>query len=172
MKRLKIMVLCTLTVTLSSCLDMLNKTPISQLSVDKLFETVDGAEAAVAGCYSFLYGTGYYSQDRWCFAFEGTDISGSAGGSANYQWTSGENRWSDWWLTTYQAIGACNTAISRIKESTFDENKRILLLSEARCLRAFYYYHALTYWGGVPLLQDEITSLDPVSYTHLTLPTT
>ncbi|MCS3282801.1 hypothetical protein NXV73_09785 [Bacteroides salyersiae] len=61
MKRLKIMVLCTLTVTLSSCLDMLNKTPISQLSVDKLFETVDGAEAAVAGCYSFLYGTGYYS---------------------------------------------------------------------------------------------------------------
>lgn len=78
MKRLKIMVLCTLTVTLSSCLDMLNKTPISQLSVDKLFETVDGAEAAVAGCYSFLYGTGYYSQDRWCFAFEGTDISGSA----------------------------------------------------------------------------------------------
>ena len=39
MKRLKIMVLCTLTVTLSSCLDMLNKTPISQLSVDKLFET-------------------------------------------------------------------------------------------------------------------------------------
>ena len=94
MKRLKIMVLCTLTVTLSSCLDMLNKTPISQLSVDKLFETVDGAEAAVAGCYSFLYGTGYYSQDRWCFAFEGTDISGSAGGSANYQWTSGENRWS------------------------------------------------------------------------------
>ena len=162
MKRLKIMVLCTLTVTLSSCLDMLNKTPISQLSVDKLFETVDGAEAAVAGCYSFLYGTGYYSQDRWCFAFEGTDISGSAGGSANYQWTSGENRWSDWWLTTYQAIGACNTAISRIKESTFDENKRILLLSEARCLRAFYYYHALTYWGGVPLLQDEITSLDQV----------
>ena len=162
MKRLKIMVLCTLTVTLSSCLDMLNKTPISQLSVDKLFETVDGAEAAVAGCYSFLYGTGYYSQDRWCFAFEGTDISSSAGGSANYQWTSGENRWSDWWLTTYQAIGACNTAISRIKESTFDENKRILLLSEARCLRAFYYYHALTYWGGVPLLQDEITSLDQV----------
>lgn len=48
MKRLKIMVLCTLTVTLSSCLDMLNKTPISQLSVDKLFETVDGAE----GCRS------------------------------------------------------------------------------------------------------------------------
>ncbi len=25
-----------------------------------------------------------------------------------------------------------------------------------------YYYHALTYWGGVPLLQDEITSLDQV----------
>ena len=150
MKKLKIMALCILTATCSSCLDMLDKTPISQLSVGKLFETADGAEAAVSGCYSFLNGTGYYSQDRWCFAFEGTDISGSAGGSANYQWTSGENRWSDWWLTTYQAIGACNTTISRIKQSTFDETRRTSLLAEARFLRAFYYYHALTYWGGVP----------------------
>lgn len=162
MKKLKIMALCILTATCSSCLDMLDKTPISQLSVGKLFETADGAEAAVSGCYSFLNGTGYYSLDRWCFAFEGTDISGSAGGSANYQWTSGENRWSDWWLTTYQAIGACNTTITRIKKSTFDESRRTSLLAEARFLRAFYYYHALTYWGGVPLLKDEITSLDQV----------
>ena len=35
-------------------------------------------------------------------------------------------------------------------------------MAEARFLRAFYYYHALTYWGGVPLLKDEITSLDQV----------
>lgn len=162
MKKLKIMALCILAATCSSCLDMLDKTPISQLSVSKLFETADGAEAAVSGCYSFLYGTGYYSQDRWCFAFEGTDISGGAGGSANYQWTSGENRWSDWWLTTYQAIGACNTTIGRIQRSTFDETRRTSLLAEARFLRAFYYYHALTYWGGVPLLKEEITSLDQV----------
>lgn len=46
MKKLKIMALCILTATCSSCLDMLDKTPISQLSVGKLFETADGAEAA------------------------------------------------------------------------------------------------------------------------------
>ena len=45
MKKLKIMALCILTATCSSCLDMLDKTPISQLSVGKLFETADGAEA-------------------------------------------------------------------------------------------------------------------------------
>ena len=50
MKKLKIMALCILTATCSSCLDMLDKTPISQLSVGKLFETADGAEAAVSGC--------------------------------------------------------------------------------------------------------------------------
>lgn len=33
MKKLKIMALCILTATCSSCLDMLDKTPISQLSV-------------------------------------------------------------------------------------------------------------------------------------------
>ena len=163
MRKLRITVLCILAITLSSCLDMLDKDPISQLSVDKLFETADGADAVV-GCYSFLYGTGYYWQERWVFAFEGTDISGSAGGSANYQWTAGENRWSDWWLTTYQAIGACNTTITRLEKSTFDENTKEKLLAEARFLRAFYYYHALTYWGGVPLLKKEITSLDEVKY--------
>lgn len=164
MKNIKIIMLSALTLLLSSCLDMLDKDPISQLSVDKLFETVDGADAAVSGCYSFLYGTGYYSQDRWSFAFEGTDISGNGGGTANYQWTTGENRWSDWWLTTYQAIGACNTTITRIENSTFDEEMQSLLLAEARFLRAFYYYHALTYWGGVPLLKKEITSLEEVKY--------
>lgn len=42
MKKLKIMALCILTATCSSCLDMLDKTPISQLSVGKLFETATG----------------------------------------------------------------------------------------------------------------------------------
>ena len=47
MRKLRITVLCILAITLSSCLDMLDKDPISQLSVDKLFETADGADAAV-----------------------------------------------------------------------------------------------------------------------------
>lgn len=98
------------------------------------------------------------------FAFEGTDISGNGGGSANYQWTAGENRWSDWWLTTYQAICACNVTITRLGMSAIDSDVKEKLLAEARFLRAFYYYHALTYWGGVPLLKDEISSLDEVKY--------
>ena len=107
---------------------------------------------------------GYYWQERWVFAFEGTDISGNGGGSANYQWTAGENRWSDWWLTTYQAICACNVTITRLGMSAIDSDVKEKLLAEARFLRAFYYYHALTYWGGVPLLKDEISSLDEVKY--------
>ena len=163
MRDIRIAILCALTTILGSCTDMLDKEPISQLSVDNLFNTEEGADAAVVGCYSFLYGTGYYWQERWVFAFEGTDISGSGGGSADYQWTAGENRWSDWWLTTYQAICACNVTISRLNKSSFDESVKDKLLAEARFLRAFYYYHALTYWGGVPLLKDEISSLDQVS---------
>ena len=83
---------------------------------------------------------------------------------ANYQWTAGENRWSDWWLTTYQAICACNVTITRLGMSAIDSDVKEKLLAEARFLRAFYYYHALTYWGGVPLLKDEISSLDEVKY--------
>lgn len=166
MKKIKIILFVASLMALSSCLDMLDKQPIAQLSVDKLFKTFDGADAAVAGCYNFLSGNGYYNQDRWVFAFEGTDISGNGGGSASYQWTPGENRWSDWWLTTFQAIGACNTTIARIEKSNFDSKQKEQLIAESRFLRAFYYYHALTYWGGVPLLVHEITSLEEVKYVH------
>ena len=69
---------------MGSCTDLLDKEPISQLSVNNLFNTEEGADAAVVGCYSFLYKPGYYWQERWVFAFEGTDISGNGGGSANY----------------------------------------------------------------------------------------
>lgn len=107
MRKLRMIILGILAVCMGSCTDLLDKEPISQLSVNNLFNTEEGADAAVVGCYSFLYKPGYYWQERWVFAFEGTDISGNGGGSANYQWTAGENRWSDWWLTTYQAICAC-----------------------------------------------------------------
>ncbi len=162
MRKLRIIIVGILTVCISSCTDLLDKEPISQLSVNNLFNTEEGADAAVVGCYSFLYKPGYYWQERWVFAFEGTDISGSGGGTANYQWTTGENRWSDWWLSTYQAICACNVTISRLGLSTIDNDVKEKLLAETRFLRAFYYYHALTYWGGVPLLKDEIKSLDEV----------
>ena len=163
MRKLRMIILGILAVCMGSCTDLLDKEPISQLSVN-LFNTEEGADAAVVGCYSFLYKPGYYWQERWVFAFEGTDISGNGGGSANYQWTAGENRWSDWWLTTYQAICACNVTITRLGMSAIDSDVKEKLLAEARFLRAFYYYHALTYWGGVPLLKDEISSLDEVKY--------
>lgn len=164
MRKLRMIILGILAVCMGSCTDLLDKEPISQLSVNNLFNTEEGADAAVVGCYSFLYKPGYYWQERWVFAFEGTDISGNGGGSANYQWTAGENRWSDWWLTTYQAICACNVTITRLGMSAIDSDVKEKLLAEARFLRAFYYYHALTYWGGVPLLKDEISSLDEVKY--------
>lgn len=163
MRKLRMIILGILAVCMGSCTDLLDKEPISQLSVNNLFNTEEGADAAVVGCYSFLYKPGYYWQERWVFAFEGTDISGNGGGSANYQWTAGENRWSDWWLTTYQAICACNVTITRLGMSAIDSDVKEKLLAEARFLRAFYY-HALTYWGGVPLLKDEISSLDEVKY--------
>lgn len=54
--------------------------------------------------------------------------------------------------------------ITRLGMSAIDSDVKEKLLAEARFLRAFYYYHALTYWGGVPLLKDEISSLDEVKY--------
>ena len=77
MRKLRMIILGILAVCMGSCTDLLDKEPISQLSVNNLFNTEEGADAAVVGCYSFLYKPGYYWQERWVFAFEGPIYQGT-----------------------------------------------------------------------------------------------
>lgn len=82
MKKLKIMALCILTATCSSCLDMLDKTPISQLSVGKLFETADGAELPYPEVTVSSTEQDITVRTDGALPLKASDISGSAGGSA------------------------------------------------------------------------------------------
>ena len=49
MRKLRMIILGILAVCMGSCTDLLDKEPISQLSVNNLFNTEEGADAAVVG---------------------------------------------------------------------------------------------------------------------------
>src|SRR5690606_5790149 len=56
----------------------------------------------------------------------------------------------------FNNIRKCNVFISKVEESTLDENWKKLRLAEARFLRAYFYSLLWTTYGGVPIITDVL----------------
>lgn len=69
------------------------------------------------------------------------------------------------WEEMYQSIQRCNTFLKYYKDSPLSETKKENMAGEARFLRAFYYFHLLRNYGGMPLLYDKI--LDPFTNEYI-----
>lgn len=71
------------------------------------------------------------------------------------------------WAGFYGPILQLNLFIQKIEASTFlTDSKKNYLLGQAYAMRAFYYFHLLRTYGGVPLrLEPEITdgTTDPIA---------
>jgi hypothetical protein len=63
------------------------------------------------------------------------------------------------WIEMYQNIRVCNQFLENFQRSPLSLEKKERLEAETRFLRAFYYFHLLRNWGGVPLVGDRM--LDP-----------
>ncbi len=94
------------------------------------------------------------STDRSSFAvaFSKADFT-QDGINANF------NKFLNSWTAMYQNIRACNQFLENYHKSPISESKKKELAAETRFLRAFYYFHLLRNWGGIPLVGDVM--LDP-----------
>lgn len=63
------------------------------------------------------------------------------------------------WTAMYQNIRVCNQFLENYHKSPISEARKNTLAAETRFLRAFYYFHLMRNWGGVPLVGDHM--LDP-----------
>ncbi len=147
-----------LSFTLTSCEDILNEQPYSQLSDQQFWKTSADANAAISGIYDAMqkhYRERYFLQGEMRSDNYVASASASANGLelVNNTLTSANNV-SDWTLL-FQAIGRANIAIEKIPTiSGYD----VSLLAEAKALRAFLYFDATKIWGDVPLFTDAITN--------------
>jgi hypothetical protein len=60
------------------------------------------------------------------------------------------------WIEMYQNIRVCNQFLENYPRSPISQGKKERLEAETRFLRAFYYFHLLRNWGGVPLVGNEM----------------
>ena len=156
-----------------SCTSFLEEDNKSNITADNYFITANGYESLVSAAYSTLRDV--WRADPWLFCLgvdiytrgESELINGSYGNRDVYSRELNEygdldasNQFvTDFYAGVYKAVQTCNTAISRsASASGLTDSRKILLVSEVRFIRAYYYYLLAEQFGGVPIVQEEINT--------------
>lgn len=162
MKKIKY-ILCFLAASLmlgtTSCSDMLNEEPKTELTPD-YFKSALGIKAGVIASYSglrWLYGP----DGALCFTIPGTDefsstdiMNGGQGSLDSYDkdHTPSNGVMGNYWNNGFQFINTCNGVIEYGVEATeLNETEKKQLLAEAHFLRGLYYYLITMSYGNAPL---------------------
>lgn len=69
------------------------------------------------------------------------------------------------WQEAYQTIYRCNSFLQSYQDAPLTQATKDRLANEARFIRAFFYFHLLRQYGGLPIVYDEV--IDPFNPTKL-----
>jgi hypothetical protein len=166
-----IFILAGISLILTSCND-LDVTPKSTLVTTTYFKTLSDAQAAIAGVYSSLSynatdltlygGTIPYLADLTTdYMTTGQNASSTATralGSKSYD--AANQRIYLAWTEIYKGIDRANVAIDNIPSVTGNGTTKRQYINEARFIRALLYFNAVRFWGAVPLVLHEPTTVN------------
>lgn len=155
-----ILFLAVITVSFSSCSDYIEEESLSNVSADATYKTAAGFQLLVNTNYAWL--KGIYGGDPWLFC-AGTDMYAEgrspepAGLSQYTQLIPSSDGVDQLYNSCYQAIQSVNKTLfySTITVQTSNLNT---LVGEARFLRANAYFLLVQTYGGVPIVDDNITA--------------
>ncbi|MCF6332016.1 MAG: RagB/SusD family nutrient uptake outer membrane protein [Draconibacterium sp.] len=148
---------------LVSCQDFLSEVPKTQASPENFYKTEGQAETAVIGVYNALQRDGVYGRRQY---FITTDIVRTApwntqGGMGTYSMSADNTQvvlriWGD----HYKGINDANAAIAHIPNIEMDEERKNTLIAEAKFIRSLLYFNLVRYFGDIPYLDSETSSLE------------
>lgn len=153
---------------LLACRANLDVAPLSNRSTGTFYQTAQDAAAAVTGAYGILQ-TVYTHETIVTPTTVGADdgvpfLSGNADRRALWSYNLvTTNTWTGGiWTSAYQGIQRSNVVIARVPGISMDENLKKRYVAEAKFLRALHYFNLVRAYGGVPLVTNEVTTLDGV----------
>lgn len=145
------------TLMLSSCYD-LDRNPDYQVSSGTFFQTEEHAKQAMMGTYSIMRSDNVYG------LFFGWDcLGGISRGYDNPSFqtiqrgtVSVTNSWfSNKWSACYEGIARSNNVLQNIDNVDMSEELKNRYRGEARFMRGLYYFHLLSFFGGVPIYDES-----------------
>lgn len=162
MKTIKIIFLSFLVSCTNVSCDFLEKEPHKVLA-ENYFKTKEEAASFLTGVYSTLAQSSFYGSDYMALA--GGDDLGFYGGSTGRisniglicnNATTSDTGVSKQWLNLYSGIERANFFLEQLDAvPDMTDALRAQYRSEARFLRAFYYFHLVQGWGDVPFKTES-----------------
>ncbi|HEY5916794.1 MAG TPA: RagB/SusD family nutrient uptake outer membrane protein [Chryseolinea sp.] len=156
-----------------SCVD-LDEDPESFLTADQFYQTEDQALAAVNAVYNGINNTTHTLYNRLMQI--GTEMAtddyqaGPRARNAHVRAISGlthdasNDRMQELWRQSYDVINRANIAVDKIQDNeNVSEPLRSRLVNEAKFIRALMYFNLVRWFGGVPIILHETTTLSKES---------
>lgn len=175
MKRLLTLFSMALGLILAGC-STLDEKPESFLVSEQFYQNESQSIASVTGLYRKLFESGqalYNSLFQIGVEMATDDYeAGPRARNAHVRAISGlthdpsNDRMEQLWKQSYDGINASNIAIDKIAlidASKINGTIRTRLINEAKFLRALHYFNLVRWFGPVPLVLHETTSLSPES---------
>lgn len=159
--------LLILTVALLACRDNLDEKPYSSRSGEQVFQDEDGLKKATLGVYHIWTSLDYNDiWNRFILSESGHRYAtgGILGAGANPYYRFGHLPTSGAfdlvWSRMYKVIFRANTVIGNARKAVSADSTADKYIAEARLLRAYAYFNLARDFGGVPLINREIKSLE------------
>ena len=168
MKLLKYILLLNL-LWITSC-KKLDENPDSFISPVNFYKTKADAIAAITSVYAPVRLNGFIARNYVILGEITTDNMFPLNNSAprielnTYVHTPLNGIVRETWDNFYIGITRANTAINKIPGISMDEALKTRLIAEAKFLRAFYYFHLVRLFGDLPIITEEVSSLDQVTF--------
>jgi len=155
---------------LASCGKFLEEEPHSFLSPENYYRNEDDAFAALVGAYvglgdganTFLARRVHYL--TWFPSDEAaTPTLANQRQLDNFSFNADHEDVRNVWTHMYDAINRANIVVGRVATIPMDEAKKHQFIAEARFIRGLCYFYGVRLYGGIPLVTEEVTSVDEVA---------
>jgi starch-binding outer membrane protein, SusD/RagB family len=145
-----------------SCSKLLEERPVTFLGDQAVYNTEEGAEAAIVGLYSRLNNLENFGLYFWQLVppLSGTIYSSVATWQdlISLNPTLNNERVNGFWTECYATVNIANDIITKLPSYNINPTAKNNILGQAYFIRAMTYFNLVRLWGGVPLRLAPSTS--------------
>ena len=149
--------------------DFLDRSDPGVLTWDKLYNSKEDFDAALAGCYQSIMGPA--TDNVWFGDIAGDNVyvtryqpSGTMRDIDQLVVAAQDGSLSSYWSGNYTTIERVNMLLDRLEGSAVEDNDKRVFEAEAKFLRAYSYFNLVRIFGGVPLY-DKLADIGTIYST-------
>jgi len=160
--------------------DFLGQTDPNAVTIDNFFKSENDVLLAVNGAYQSLRSGNTMGESSQLFTDERSDDAGRDDNQSNagepFQFNDfsilpSNSYLKSHWLALYEAISRTNVILTNMEKVTFlNEGSKARYAGEAKFIRALMYFELVRKWGPVPLVTEQLSTLDQVSAKTFRVP--